>query len=126
MFINWADIDIFTSKSISLLSFAVYLYVYLRFQLSSSVRMLKVILALFVVGTCSQLGKMYLVPLAKESQDFDLLTMTAIVICTLSTSTNVANWLFATSYFNSSNKFEQILQNHSSQMKATIYATPVT
>ena len=63
--INWADIDIFTSKSIALISFLVYLYICLRFQLGSKVRMLKVILCLFVLGTAAQLGKMYLVPLAK-------------------------------------------------------------
>ena len=53
MFINWADIDILTSKSIALISFLVYLWVYLRFQLSSSVRILKVILFLFVLGTAA-------------------------------------------------------------------------
>ena len=53
MFVNWAWIDIFTSKSISLISFMVYLYIYLKFQFKSSVRMLKVILALFVAGTAA-------------------------------------------------------------------------
>ena len=53
MFVNWADLDILTSKSIAMISFAVYLYVCLRFQLSSSVRMLKVILAMFVLGTAA-------------------------------------------------------------------------
>ena len=53
MFVNWADIDILTSKSIATISFAVYLYIYLRFQFSSSVRMLKIILGMFVLGTAA-------------------------------------------------------------------------
>ena len=96
---DWADIDILTSKSIAMISFMVYLYMFLRFQVSSSVRMLKVILALFVTGTASMLIKMYMVPIAKLDADFDLLTFGTIAICTLSTSSNVANWLFATTYF---------------------------
>ena len=50
---NWADLDIFTSKWISFLSFMVYFYLCARFMLSSSVRMLKIILALFAFGTAA-------------------------------------------------------------------------
>ena len=122
MFIdNWADLDIFTSKTISFLSFMAYFYVCIRFQLSSSVRMLKIILALFVLGNAAQHLKMYLVPLAKDSAHFDSCTALAIFICTLSTSTNVANWLFATSYFTAGHKFKQILQNHNSRISSSIY-----
>ena len=67
--------------------------------------MLKVILALFVVGTAAQLGKMYMVPIAKQNSDLDFMTSTTILVCTLSTSTNVANWLFATIYFKAGHKF---------------------
>ena len=102
---NWADIDILTSKSIAMISFMGYLYIFLRFQFSSSVRMLKVILTLFVLGTFAQLSKMYMVPVAKENSDFDPMTMITIMVCTLSTSTNVANWLFATTYFSTGHKF---------------------
>ena len=69
---------------------------------------------------------MYLVPLAKETAEFDILTFTAILVCTMSTSTNVANWLFATSYFSAAQKFGEILRNHSSQLRPSIYASPVT
>ena len=71
--------------------------------------MLKVILCLFVVGTAAQLSKMYMVPIAKENSEFDSLTFLTIFVCTLSTSTNVANWLFATTYFSAGNKFALIL-----------------
>ena len=109
MLIDWADIDILTSKSIAMISFLVYLYIYLRFQLGSRVRMLKIILGLFVVGTAAQLVKMYLVPLAKQTADFDSLTFLTVFICTLSTSANVANWLFATTYFSTGHKFKEIV-----------------
>lgn len=126
MFVNWADIDILTSKSIAMISFAVYCFIFLRFQIGSSVRMLKVILAMFVLGTAAQLMKMYMVPLAKGTAHFDMLTGVSIFICTLSTSTNVANWLVATSYFSAGHKLKQILQNHSSStMQTSIYASPV-
>ena len=110
---DWADIDILTSKSIAMISFIVYLYMFLKFQISSSVRMLKVILALFVIGTASMLIKMYMVPIAKLNADFDFLTFCTISVCTLSTSTNVANWLFATTYFQAGAKLKSLLsQRH--------------
>ena len=65
-------------------------------------------------------------PLAKETANFDSLTFLAIFVCTVSTSTNVANWLFATSYFAAGHKFNQILQNHSSSLRTSIYASPVS
>ena len=108
---DWADIDILTSKSIAMISFLVYLYMFFRFYVSSKVRMLKVILALFVTGTGSMLIKMYMVPIAKLDADFDLLTFGTIAICTLSTSSNVANWLFATTYFQAGNKLKSLLSD---------------
>ena len=106
---DWAEFDILTSKSIAMISFIVYLYMFLKFQMCSSVRMLKVILALFVVGTAAMLIKMYMVPIAKLDADFDLLTFCTIAVCTLSTSTNVANWLFATTYFQAGAKLKSLL-----------------
>ena len=121
---DWADIDILTSKSIAMISFVVYLYMFLRFQVSSSVRMLKVILALFVTGTASMLIKMYMVPIAKLDADFDLLTLGTIAICTLSTSSNVANWLFATTYFQAGQKLKSLL---SDRHTTSVYdGSPVT
>ena len=87
--------------------------------------MLKIILCLFVVGTAAQLTKMYMVPQAKADSDFDLLTFGTILVCTLSTSTNVANWLFATTYFHTSHKFAEIIDQQS-QWRPSIYASPVT
>ena len=109
MWVNWSELDILTSKGIALISFLVYLGIYLRIKISSSVRMLKVILALFVLGTAAMLGKMYLVPIAKTDAEIDSLTIGTIFVCTISTSTNVANWLFATTYFSTAHKFKEIL-----------------
>ena len=53
MFDKWADIDFMTSMSIPIVSFVVYLCIYLRFQLSSSIKMLKIITAMFVVGNAA-------------------------------------------------------------------------
>ena len=106
---DWAVIDILTSKSIAMVSFLIYLYLFLKFQMNSSVKMLKIILALFVIGTAAQLTKMYMVPIAKMDSDFDLLTFCTIAVCTLSTSSNVANWLFATTYFSAGHKLKSLL-----------------
>lgn len=79
--------------------------------------MLKIILMLFVLGTASMLIKMYMVPIAKQDADFDLLTLATIVFCTLSTSTNVANWLFATIYFQAGQKLKSLLsQRHTTSV----------
>ena len=114
---DWAVIDILTSKSIAMVSFLIYLYLFLKFQMNSSVKMLKIILALFVIGTAAQLTKMYMVPIAKMDSDFDLLTFCTIAVCTLSTSSNVANWLFATTYFSAGHKLKSLLsQRHTTSV----------
>ena len=43
---------------------------------------------------------MYLVPRAKENSEIDLIAVGTIAACTLSTLTNIANWYFASNYFN--------------------------
>ena len=69
---------------------------------------------------------MYLVPFAKLDSDFDFLTLGTILVCTLSTSTNVANWLFATTYFSTGHKFKEIVNLHSSLVRPSVYGSPVS
>lgn len=66
-----------------------------------------------------------MVPIAKADSDFDSFTFCTIAVCTLSTSTNVANWLFSMTYFRTSHKFAEIIDQQS-QMRPSVYDSPAT
>ena len=77
---------------------------------------------MFVLGSIFQLCKMYLVPLAKENSEMDPVAVATIAACTLSTLTNIANWYFASNYFNVGQNFKQISNE---RIDNPLYAEPV-
>ena len=93
------------------LSFAL---LFLRTIKRSMVRQMKIILALFVIGSAAHVLQEYLVPRARASEHFDLATFATIVICTLATCSNIGHWVFATTYFHVGNKFEKLVYEYTS------------
>ena len=92
---TWEEMDKATSKIIAFTAFIAFLMVYIRVQISSEMKFLKIVSFMFVLGSIFQLFKMYLVPRAKENSDVDLISVATIAVCTLSTMSNIANWYFA-------------------------------
>ena len=75
---------------------------------------MKIILALFVIGSAAHVLQEYLVPMARASEHFDIATFATIVICTLATCANIGHWVFATTYFDVGNKFEKLVYEYTS------------
>ena len=73
---------------------------FITVKLGSDMKFLRIMSLMFVLGSLFTLFKMYLVPQAKVDSQVDMIALLTIVVCTLSTMTNIANWYFARHYFN--------------------------
>merc|ERR1719464_2630282 len=120
--ISWEELDKTVSKGVAFGSFIAFLMVFICLKLGSEMKFLKIMSFMFVLGSMFSLFKMYLVPQAKIDSEVNIISVLTIVVCTLSTMTNIANWYFARHYYNVSQNFKQIIKTHTNDL---LYVEPV-